>query len=122
MLPLKIITLGSSPCGSAGMNPTSIYEDTGSIPGFAQWLKGSGVAMSRGVCRSQMWLDLALLWLRCRLAIEALCRPLAWELPHAVGVAQKSNNNNNTLWCRYIKISTQSAAVGQWANICNNIF
>ena len=44
--------------------------------------------MSCGVgCRHG--LDLALLWLWCRLAAVALIRPLAWEPPCAAGVALK---------------------------------
>ena len=36
---LKVHILGSSYCGSAGMNPTNIHEDAGSIPGLTQWVK-----------------------------------------------------------------------------------
>ena len=36
---IKKSTKGSSHCGSAVMNPTSIHEDMDSIPGLVQWVK-----------------------------------------------------------------------------------
>ena len=35
-----------------------------------------------------------MLWLGLWLAAVTLIHPLAWELPHAVGVVLKTNNNN----------------------------
>ena len=46
--------------------------------------EGFGVAMSCGVGR-RCGLDLALLWLCCRLAAAAPIGPLAWEPPYAAG-------------------------------------
>ena len=48
-----------------------------------------------------MRLDLALLWLWHRLATVALIGPLAWEPPHAVGVAlkrQKEKKNSEMIF------------------------
>ena len=33
-------TMSEFHCGSAVRNLTSVHEDTGSIPGLAQWVKG----------------------------------------------------------------------------------
>ena len=63
----KNCIIGTSHCGSAVTNPTGTHEDTGSIPGLAQWIK-----------------DLAL-----RPATTALIQPLGWELPYALGMAPK---------------------------------
>ena len=70
------------------MNPTRIHEDACSNPGLAQWVKGSGIAMSCGVGLRHCS-DLALLWLWCRLAAAAPIQPLVWELPYAMDLALK---------------------------------
>ena len=62
-----------SRCDSAAMNPTSIREDAGLIPGPEEWVK-----------------DLVLLWLWCRAAAAAPLWPLAWELLYVMGVALKN--------------------------------
>ena len=74
-------------------NLTRSHEVAGLIPGLAQWVKDlSGVAMSCGVGH-RLGLDLAWLWLWCRLAAAALIQPLAWELPYAMDMALKSQKN-----------------------------
>ena len=68
------------------MNPTRNHEVVGSIPGLAQWIKQSGVAVTCGVGRGR-GSDPALPWLWCRLVAIAPIRALAWEPPYAAGAA-----------------------------------
>ena len=46
-------------------------------------------------CRLQMRLDLALLWLWCKLAAITPIRPLAWEFTYAKGVALKQTKKSS---------------------------
>ena len=81
-----LITSGSYHCGSVVKDLTGIHGDMGWIPGLAQWIKGSSIAVSCGVGRRRCS-DPVLLWLWRRLAATVLIRPLPWEPPYAVGVA-----------------------------------
>ena len=56
-------------------NPTSICEDAGSIPGLAQRVKASGVAVA---------------------VAAAPLRPLVWDLTYATGVVLKSKKKRQT--------------------------
>ena len=72
-------------------NLTSIHEEAGLIPDLAQWVKGSGIAVSCGVglrCNS----DVALLCQGHNPAAATLIQPLAWEISYAVGAVLKKQN------------------------------
>ena len=85
---MKIWILGVPVVAHQVKNPASICGDADSIPGLAQWLKVSCVAVSCSVGHG-LGSDVLLLWLRTRPAATARIGPLAWELPYAAGVGLK---------------------------------
>ena len=72
---------------------TKVHSRPGSV-GY-----GFGIAVSRGV-GPRCGLDLALLWLWCRLEAVSSIQPLAWELPYAAGAdlkRQKDKKKKNKI-------------------------
>ena len=65
-------------------NLTRNHEVVGSIPGLAQWVGESGIAMSCGMGHRR-GSDPVLLWLWHRPTAAVPVRPLAWEPPYAAG-------------------------------------
>ena len=63
---------------------------------FLIGLKDLAFATSCGVGRRH-GLDLILLWLWHRLAAASLIRPLAWELPDAIGVVLKKTKKKKKI-------------------------
>ena len=66
------------------MSLTSIYENSGSIPGLARWVRELDCDVR---CRHGS--DLVLLWLWPKAVATAPIRPLAGEPPHAASAALK---------------------------------
>ena len=73
---------GSSLSGAVETNLTSIHEEAGLIPGLGQWVR-VGISVSSGVGR------------RCGSDLVLLMRPLAWELPYAVGAVLRGKKIKN---------------------------
>ena len=86
------------------MNPTSIHEDIGLIPGLIQWVK------------NLVWLWL---WLWRRLVAVAPIQPLAWELPYVAGVALKTPKKKKQNWSIEFplwlsRLRTQLTSMSMW--------
>ena len=84
----KTKTKGSSHCGAAEMNPTSIHENVGCTPGLINVLRTQYClelwCMSQTQLRSWVAMAVAPIW------------PLAWELLYAASEAPKSKNKKQT--------------------------
>ena len=94
----KNIVNQSSHCGSVVTNSTSIYEDAGSIPGFAQWVKDD--------CCRVLWPG-AVVWVTDVAQIPHCCGggqaiscssewTLSLELPYAVGGPKKKKKKKSS--------------------------
>ena len=66
------------------MNPTSIHEDVGSIPGPTSGLR---IQLCELLCRSQTQLGSGISVAVAAAAAAAPIPPLAWELPYAAPAA-----------------------------------
>ena len=84
---------GSSPCGSVEMNPTSIHEGMGSIPGLTQWVQDLvlpwAVVEVTDVARIPRCCGCGVAGSKIRIQL------LAWEPPHAAGVALKKKKKKS---------------------------
>ena len=72
------------------MNPNSISENVGSIPGLTQRVKDLLHCCEMWYRSDPVWL-----WLWRRLVATAPTGPLAWEPPYAVGAALKRQKDTH---------------------------
>ena len=81
-----------SRCCAAEVNPSSIHEDLGSIPGLTQWVMD--LVLLWAVVQVA---DMArILWLWCRPAAVVWIQPLARKLPCAASAAPSPTKKSQT--------------------------